>query len=123
MIQVCSGIGSTSPLCVCLDLSIAEGRLNPEGSGIPRDILSGRTTGELELRMLAPRISLRRLFAAVVSVSAALTVIGAAPPEHQDTVSLVGQLLIASPTIGDPRFAHTVILMVRHDKEGAFGIV
>ena len=73
--------------------------------------------------MLAPRISLRRLFAAVVSVSAALTVIGAAPPEHQDTVSLVGQLLIASPTIGDPRFAHTVILMVRHDKEGAFGIV
>ena len=73
--------------------------------------------------MFAPRISLRRLFAAVVSVSAALTVIGAAPPEHQDTVSLVGQLLIASPTIGDPRFAHTVVLMVRHNKEGAFGIV
>jgi len=36
---------------------------------------------------------------------------------------LTGQLLIAAPTIGDPRFAHTVILMVRHDREGAFGIV
>jgi putative transcriptional regulator len=39
------------------------------------------------------------------------------------TASLTGQLLVASPTMGDPRFAHTVILMVRHDKDGAFGIV
>src|SRR5262249_16792798 len=37
--------------------------------------------------------------------------------------SFAGQLLIAAPTIGDPRFAHTVILMVRHGPEGAFGIV
>jgi putative transcriptional regulator len=40
-----------------------------------------------------------------------------------DIASLTGQLLIASPNIGDPRFAHTVILMVKHDKEGALGIV
>jgi putative transcriptional regulator len=39
------------------------------------------------------------------------------------TASLTGQLLVASPSMGDPRFAHTVILMVRHDKDGAFGIV
>jgi len=39
-----------------------------------------------------------------------------------DGGSLAGQLLIASPEIGDPRFDHAVILMVRHDKEGAFGI-
>jgi putative transcriptional regulator len=37
--------------------------------------------------------------------------------------SLAGQLLVATPTIGDPRFYHAVILMVRHDKDGAFGIV
>jgi len=37
--------------------------------------------------------------------------------------SLTGQLLIASPSIGDPRFAHAVILMIKHDKEGAFGII
>jgi putative transcriptional regulator len=39
------------------------------------------------------------------------------------TASLTGQLLVASPAMGDPRFARTVILMIRHDKDGAFGIV
>jgi putative transcriptional regulator len=37
--------------------------------------------------------------------------------------SLAGRFLVASPTMGDPRFERTVILMVRHDKDGAFGIV
>jgi len=73
--------------------------------------------------MFVPRISLGRSFAAIASLLAALIMVGAAPPEHPDTDSLAGQLLIAAPAIGDPRFAHTVILMVRHDKEGAFGIV
>src|ERR1700757_854718 len=39
------------------------------------------------------------------------------------TESLAGQLLIAAPAICDPRFAHSVILVIRHDKAGAFGIV
>jgi putative transcriptional regulator len=34
-----------------------------------------------------------------------------------------GYLLIASAAIQDPRFHHSVILLVRHDKNGAFGIV
>ncbi|MBV8777926.1 MAG: YqgE/AlgH family protein [Alphaproteobacteria bacterium] len=34
-----------------------------------------------------------------------------------------GQLLIASAQIQDPRFHHTVILILRHDKAGALGIV
>jgi putative transcriptional regulator len=37
--------------------------------------------------------------------------------------SLVGQLLVASPSMGDRRFAQTVILMVRHDHTGAMGLV
>ena len=37
--------------------------------------------------------------------------------------SLAGQLLIASPSMGDPRFVRTVILMVKHDRNGALGIV
>lgn len=45
----------------------------------------------------------------------------AAPPAEGR--SLAGQLLIASPQIGDPRFYHTVILIVRHNAQGAFGIV
>jgi putative transcriptional regulator len=49
--------------------------------------------------------------------------VGAAAPDPSDPGSLAGQLLIAAPTMSDPRFAHTVILMVRHDQAGAFGIV
>lgn len=46
-----------------------------------------------------------------------------APEAPVEKGSLTGQLLIASPEIGDPRFAHTVILLVRHNSAGAFGIV
>jgi putative transcriptional regulator len=34
-----------------------------------------------------------------------------------------GQLLIASAAMQDPRFRHSVILLLRHDASGAFGIV
>jgi putative transcriptional regulator len=37
--------------------------------------------------------------------------------------SLTGQLMIASPDMRDPRFDHAVILVVKHDREGALGIV
>ena len=50
----------------------------------------------------------------------------AALPNAADTPrhdSLSGQLLIAAPNMPDPRFSQTVILMVRHDKDGALGIV
>ena len=34
-----------------------------------------------------------------------------------------GDLLIASAAIQDPRFDHTVILLLRHDASGAFGVM
>jgi hypothetical protein len=37
--------------------------------------------------------------------------------------SLKGKLLIASPSLPDPNFSRTVVLMIQHDKDGAFGIV
>ena len=37
--------------------------------------------------------------------------------------SLSGQLLIAPAHLSDPNFSHTVVLMLQHDPEGAFGIV
>jgi putative transcriptional regulator len=37
--------------------------------------------------------------------------------------SLAGQLLIATSSMRDTRFDHAVILMLRHDQDGAFGIV
>lgn len=36
---------------------------------------------------------------------------------------LSGQLLVAAPSMGDPRFARTVIYMVDHDAKGAMGLV
>jgi putative transcriptional regulator len=39
------------------------------------------------------------------------------------TALLAGRFLVASPDIGDQRFRHSVILMVRHDAAGALGII
>jgi putative transcriptional regulator len=36
---------------------------------------------------------------------------------------ITGQLLVATPEMKDPRFAEAVIYMVKHDAEGAFGLV
>jgi putative transcriptional regulator len=36
---------------------------------------------------------------------------------------LTGQLLVATPEMKDPRFVETVIYMVKHSAEGAFGLV
>ena len=35
---------------------------------------------------------------------------------------LAGQLLVAMPGMGDPRFDRSVIAMITHDEQGAFGI-
>lgn len=37
--------------------------------------------------------------------------------------SLAGKLLIAVPGLSDPNFSRTVVLMVQHDEDGAFGLV
>jgi len=55
--------------------------------------------------------------------SAAQAPAQAPPAEAPAVVSIAGQLLIANPSMFDPNFAQTVILMVRHDKDGAFGII
>ena len=51
------------------------------------------------------------------------TLVTRAQDPPRDHASLAGQLLIATPSMRDPRFAETVILMVRHDRNSAFGIV
>jgi putative transcriptional regulator len=67
---------------------------------------------------------LARLILAAMIVPAALLhhatpTVGEAPAP----ASLAGQFLIASPSMSDPRFQRTVILMVQHGREGALGIV
>ncbi|MBI1274305.1 MAG: YqgE/AlgH family protein [Alphaproteobacteria bacterium] len=40
-----------------------------------------------------------------------------------ETNWLTGQLLIAMPTMADPRFAHAVIYMCSHNEQGAMGLI
>ena len=48
----------------------------------------------------------------------------AAPGDHSpDAGYLDGQLLIAMPVMGDPRFERSVIYMCAHSPEGAMGII
>ena len=37
--------------------------------------------------------------------------------------SLRGKLLLASPTMADPNFARSVVLIAEHTEEGAMGLV
>lgn len=37
--------------------------------------------------------------------------------------SLAGDLVVAAPQLGDPNFRRTVVLVLRHDDEGALGVV
>ena len=54
-----------------------------------------------------------------------LLVVAAALPAAAETAAepTAGQLLVASAAMQDPRFSHRVILLLRHDASGAFGIV
>jgi len=66
----------------------------------------------------AAQISRRAVVSFIVSTAPA----SATPEITPRDTTLAGQLLIATPAMGDPRFAKTVIMMVRHSKTGAMGI-
>lgn len=42
-------------------------------------------------------------------------------PEHD--LNLTGEMLIAMPGMGDPRFTHSVVLMCAHSSDGAMGLI
>jgi putative transcriptional regulator len=58
-----------------------------------------------------------------VVLTSALLLWSPAAISAEDSDSLAGQLLVASPEMKDPRFVETVIYMVKHSTEGAFGLV
>lgn len=73
--------------------------------------------------MFLARPSLCPAVAAAVVLGAALWATEPASTQAQDA-RLAGQLLVATSELGDPRFARTVIYMVRHDaRSGAMGLV
>jgi putative transcriptional regulator len=62
----------------------------------------------------------------LAAVLAPAVLLAAAPPDagtKDDRPTLTGQLLIASPEMRDPRFAETVLVMVRHNQDGAMAVV
>jgi putative transcriptional regulator len=61
-------------------------------------------------------------FALLIPLIAVVSPI-AAQQAPEKTASLAGQFLVATPSMGDPRFNHAVILIARHDKDGAFGLI
>jgi putative transcriptional regulator len=64
------------------------------------------------------------LWSGVLLVSPLLFNVALGKPEDaQPGGSLAGQLLAATPDMSDPRFRHTVILIVQHNQDGALGIV
>jgi putative transcriptional regulator len=73
-------------------------------------------------RFPMPRIA-RYLILALIAAPAALLAAPSDPAIAPPPPSLKGQFLIATPAMRDPRFDHAVILMVWHDRDGAFGIV
>jgi putative transcriptional regulator len=72
-----------------------------------------------------PRIAgfARYLILVLIAIPATLFAAPSEPTGAPQPASLKGQLLIATPAIRDPRFERAVILMVWHDRDGAFGIV
>ena len=66
-----------------------------------------------------------RLLLLIVAVAAPVALFGATPPDGDALQSrfLTGQLLVAAPSMGDPRFRETVIVMVRHSRDGAMGLI
>ena len=43
--------------------------------------------------------------------------------EHKEDGSLTGQLLIAMPNVGDPRFDRAVVYLFEHQSSGAMGLI
>jgi putative transcriptional regulator len=74
-------------------------------------------------------IRARRCFAALLAVLAVVLVpppgaSGRAVPSLGDGGdSLAGRLVIATESMGDPRFQNTVIYMVEHNADGAMGLI
>jgi len=73
-----------------------------------------------------PLVRLRRGLLALAAVCASASFSRAALPSPDAPpapATLTGKLLVAEPDIGDPRFAHAVILLVRQGADGALGII
>jgi putative transcriptional regulator len=80
----------------------------------------------MNARRAMSAIGFRRLCLIVAALVLQTALLRAALPGSDEApapTSLAGQLLVAAPWIGDPRFERTVILIVEHGPGGAVGII
>src|SRR5215212_9188042 len=75
--------------------------------------------GRLPVSRVLPFLS---MLLATMMVSPAGAAIGDQKAEPRSS-GLAGQLLVAEPSLDDPNFAHTIVLIVQHDSSGALGLV
>jgi putative transcriptional regulator len=66
---------------------------------------------------------LRRSLSALLVVAVLVLVVSEGRAVAPLRRSLTGRLLVATDAIRDPRFARAVIYLVRHNEQGAFGLV
>jgi putative transcriptional regulator len=81
-----------------------------------RDGLSG---GGVRLRVIVGALVAIALLAGGALAASTTGWAQDAPPEE----SLAGRLLVATPEMADPRFAQSVLLVIEHDADGAFGLI
>lgn len=82
-----------------------------------------RIPGFLTSRRLALAVAFLVMIAGVAAVASRGDGGGAIPETPPETASLAGQLLVATERMTDPRFAHAVIYLARHDASGALGLI
>lgn len=70
---------------------------------------------------LGQRLLLFLLFAVAMVPDAALQ--AGREPDGPSQDRLTGKLLVATPSLSDPNFAHTVVYLVHHNAAGAMGLV
>jgi putative transcriptional regulator len=67
-------------------------------------------------------VIMRRLLGAVIAAG----LVAAAPAPRsaaEEPEKLTGRLLVATPKMGDPTFARSVIYLVAHDDQGSLGVI
>ena len=73
--------------------------------------------------MKATRTRARRASFTLAAWLAAVAIYFGTPAPSAAQTLTTGTLLVASPELGDPNFARSVILVLRHDDEGTIGVV
>src|SRR6185503_15145367 len=121
-LRYCGG-NTANRICPAATRSAILGSAVGRADGIDAMIIMSRCVFAGDAVRLNRWMRLLPILAALVLPA---TLFGATPPNPAAPARpawLTGQLLIAAPSMTDPRFHQTVLVMVRHNPDGAMAIV